>query len=98
MASAALRERGATENAVIRPANFLRSHTLACQCHPPEFARWTTPEFAIVSGGPQDNPAAMAGAYDAVGAQIVHTARSGAVTVSVNDGRLDVRTWQAGVE
>ncbi len=65
---------------------------------PPEFARWTTPEFAVVSGGPQDNPAAMAGAYDAVGAQIVHTARSGAVTVSVNDGRLDVRTWQAGVE
>ena len=29
-------------------------HTLTDQCHPPGFAAWSTPEWAIVSGGQRD--------------------------------------------
>jgi hypothetical protein len=59
---------------------------------PPGFAAWSTPEWTIVSGDPRDRLEAVESAYAARGGQVLHTANTGAVRVSI--GReLEVSAW-----
>jgi competence protein ComEC len=61
---------------------------------PPQFAAWSSPTWAIVSGGPQDRLDLMAGAYEARGARVLHTALRGAVQVKIAARDLSVETWR----
>jgi len=81
-------------HATARYREILFSHTLAYQCHPPGFAAWSTPEWAIVSGGFNDRLPAVEAAYRAEGGEVLHTATSGEVQVSVVAGALSVDTWR----
>ena len=69
------------------------THALTYQCHPPGFAEWSTPEWAIVSGGLNDRLPAVEAAYRAEGGEVLHTATSGAVQFSVVARALSVDTW-----
>jgi hypothetical protein len=80
---------------VTGPTEIYFSHTLGYQCHPPQFAAWSTPEWAIVSGGQQDRLEVMAGAYEAQGAKVLHTAVRGAVQVKIVGRGLSVDAWRA---
>lgn len=62
---------------------------------PPQFAAWSTPQWAIVSGGQQDRLDVMAGAYEAQGARVLHTAVAGAVQVRIEPESMAVDAWQA---
>ena len=46
---------------------------------PPGFAAWSSPEWAVVSGGARDRLESVATAYALRGCRVLHTATSGAV-------------------
>lgn len=59
---------------------------------PPAFAKWSTPEYVVVSGGFRGELSRVEAVYGAVGAKTLHTARAGAVQATIVNGELDVRT------
>ncbi len=59
---------------------------------PQEFARWATPRWVIVSGGFRGNPQLLADVYAEVDAKPLHTARVGAVRVSIDADQTSVET------
>jgi competence protein ComEC len=59
---------------------------------PPAFSKWSTPEFAVVSGGFRGELSRVEAVYGSVGAKTLHTARVGAVQATIAHGELDVRT------
>lgn len=59
---------------------------------PAAFAEWSSPQWVVVSGGFRGNPALLADVYGDVGATPLHTARVGAVRVSIDADGLSVRT------
>lgn len=72
----------------------LTPHHGSVNSNPPGFAKWTTPDWAVVSGGPGDWNAETAMAYTDVGAQVLDTAVEGAVRVVIRNGNIDVRSWR----
>ncbi len=75
-----------------------KSHHLDYQYHPPGFAAWSTPRWAIVSGGQRDRLEFVATAYQEPGSRVLHTAESGAIHVAIVDGQLSVDSWRPIVE
>ncbi len=57
-------------------------------------AAWSTPEWAIVSGGPEEDNPAVRRAYGEAGGRVLHTAKDGAVRIVIEDGRVDVQAWR----
>jgi hypothetical protein len=50
------------------------------------------PEWVVVSGGFRGNPPLLAEVYGAVSAKPLHTARVGAVQVTIDDEAMSVTT------
>ena len=65
---------------------------------PPGFAHWSTPEWAIVSGGLSDRATEVTRAYAARGSRVLHTAATGGVHVSIVGGQLSIDCWHGGVQ
>ena len=57
-------------------------------------ARWSTPEWVVISGSRTDWQPAVAAAYSSRGGTVLHTARSGAVRATIVDGQLAVSPWR----
>jgi len=71
---------------------LLAPHHGSAASDPPGFATWSTPEWTVISGDPRDRLEAVENAYAARGGQVLHTANTGAVRVSI--GReLEVERW-----
>lgn len=63
------------------------------QCHPPGCAAWCSPEYVVISGGPDAQPQ-VRDAYEKAGARVLHTAETGAVTFRINDQGVHVTTYR----
>jgi len=57
---------------------------------PPGFAAWSRPEWVVISGGFDRNDTQVLDAYQQHGAQVLHTAYDGAVTVRIEGGNIQV--------
>lgn len=62
---------------------LLAPHHGSPRSDPPGMARWAKPEFVIISGGHDAAAGDVARTYEAAGAQVLHTADVGAVTIVV---------------
>jgi competence protein ComEC len=62
---------------------------------PPGIARWSNPEWIVISGSRTDFQPAVVQAYSSRGGRVLHTARTGAVRATIAGGRLAVRAWRA---
>lgn len=73
---------------------LLAPHHGSTRSNPPGFARWSTPEFVIISGE-EDRRGLVRQAFEAAGAKVVCTTRDGAVTVDIHrDGSMHVTTFR----
>jgi competence protein ComEC len=61
---------------------------------PPGMARWSTPEWVVISGSRADWQPGVTAAYSSHGGTVLHTAQSGAVRATIVDGRLSVTAWR----
>ena len=77
---------------------LLAPHHGSAYSDPPGFADWSTPEWAVVSGGQRDRLEVTTTAYSSRGSRVLHTADSGAIHVSIADRELAVDCWHAGAE
>ncbi len=57
---------------------------------PPGFAAWSTPEWAIVSGGRSDRLSAVEAAYGEHGCRVLNTASRGAIQITISKGQVSV--------
>ncbi len=60
--------------------------------NPPGLARWSTPEWVIISGSGRWDPGPVESAYEAAGGRVLHTAHTGAVSVTIDAAGLRVGT------
>ena len=72
---------------------LLAPHHGSMRSDPPGFVAWSRPEWVVLSGSHQalDRPAIEA--YRREGAQVLHTATSGGVVVTVDQRGLHVADW-----
>jgi competence protein ComEC len=61
---------------------------------PPGMARWSSPEWVVISGSRADWQAEVAAAYSGRGGTVLHTAKCGAVRATIVDGQLAVSSWR----
>lgn len=73
---------------------LLAPHHGSAFSDPPGLARWSTPEWVVVSGSVRDVSPEVMTAYTARGSRVLHTARNGAVQVSVDHRGLRVSGWR----
>jgi competence protein ComEC len=73
---------------------LLAPHHGSLRSDPPGFVAWSRPEWVVLSGSHQalDRPAIEA--YRRDGARVLHTATSGAVTVTIDEHGLRVAAWR----
>ena len=62
----------------------LAPHHGSRRSNSPELARWSTPEWVVVSGSRRWDRASVRAVYEAAGARILHTAECGAVEVCID--------------
>lgn len=61
---------------------------------PHGFAAWSTPRWTVISGGHGRDVESVAAAYSTLGGEVLHTAASGAVRVTIDSNQLEVRAWR----
>ena len=70
---------------------LMAPHHGSLRSSPKEFTAWCTPEFVVISGGQKDDDEAIQDVFDSIGnAEVFHTARDGAITVSIYQGEIRV--------
>ena len=62
---------------------------------PEEFCQWCQPEYVVISGGQINRATEIKSRFQAVPAQVLHTAVDGLVEASISDDRLLVSAWKA---
>lgn len=70
-------------------------HHGSARSSPAGFAAWCTPEDVVISGGRSRDAAAAMAAYEAAGATVLHTAQTGAVTVTLCATEVNISPWRA---
>jgi len=60
---------------------------------PRQFVEWCSPEWVVISGGGSRDVDKVCQAYEQEGLEVRHTARHGAVFVSVDRGEVHVESW-----
>ena len=63
--------------------------------NPLRFARWTTPEWVVVCDGPSAELGPLEAAYGALGGEVLHTARDGAITFDITADAIAVSLFRA---
>lgn len=71
-------------------------HHGSARSNPVGFARWTLPEYVVISGGLSRDASQVVRAYEAAGAQVLHTAEVGAVEARIRSGGYVVRSFRGG--
>ena len=61
---------------------------------PHEFINWCAPECVVISGGSRRDVDKVCGVYEQNGLRVLHTARHGAVTVSIDSHGMSVESWR----
>jgi competence protein ComEC len=69
---------------------LLVPHHGSRQSNPPGLAAWSTPQWVIISGSHRWDPRPVEAAYRAAGSQILHTADTGAVRVTIDAAGVKV--------
>lgn len=72
---------------------ILAPHHGSVRSNPAGFARWSTPEYVIVGGGPGPEWLPVRDAYQAAGAAIRHTSYDGSTRVELRRSGVTVRSW-----
>jgi competence protein ComEC len=72
----------------------LAPHHGSRRSRPDRFVAWCQPECVIVSGAANEGGAVHEAASSRPCRRVINTGRSGAVQVTINGGRLGVRTWR----
>ncbi len=72
---------------------LLAPHHGSTRSNPPGCAAWCSPEYVVISGGPDAQPQVRE-AYEKAGARVLHTAETGAVTFRINDQGVHVTTYR----
>jgi len=72
----------------------LAPHHGSPRSEPERFAAWCRPEWMIVSGAANEGIAAFKTARVNPHPRVLNTGRSGAVQVTIDGGRAEVRTWR----
>jgi competence protein ComEC len=73
---------------------LLAPHHGSMRSRPADMAAWCAPEWVVISGANEDGGRAPEQAFAAAGARVLHTARAGAVRVSIDDQQMAVRSWR----
>ncbi|MGQ9576201.1 MAG: ComEC/Rec2 family competence protein [Thermoguttaceae bacterium] len=60
----------------------------------PELAAWARPKWVLISGGPYEDVLDTLATYQAIGAQVLHTATHGAIDVQIDQAGLRVETFR----
>ena len=68
-------------------------HHGSARSNPRGFAAWSRPEFVVVSGSRGQDAREVRAAYEAVGAEVCHTAERGAVRFEMSAAGISVRRW-----
>jgi len=69
----------------------LAPHHGSRRSDPPGFAAWSTPEWVVISGGPDADPS-VTHTYQQAGAQVLNTGHEGGVEFSIQDGGICLAT------
>ncbi len=72
---------------------LMAPHHGSRRSNPPGLARWCTPEWVVVSGSRRWPTAEIEQTYRAVGSRVLHTARHGAVSVTVDTNGISVESF-----
>jgi competence protein ComEC len=75
---------------------ILAPHHGSRNSRPAAFARWSRPEWTIISSGLEDPPVAVREAYGGPGRELIHTGSAGAVVVLLSGDRLQITRQRAG--
>ena len=75
---------------------LLAPHHGSRNSRPADFSRWSTPDWLVISAGWGNDLSQTRTAYEQVGAQVLHTAESGSVQVTIRERQLQVVTRDAG--
>jgi competence protein ComEC len=87
-----------TESLLVRPEVdcdvLLAPHHGSLRSNPPGISAWCRPEWVVISGGhTSDAGGSVAGAYQATGARVFHTARDGAVRFVLSPHTITAARW-----
>ena len=78
----------------------LAPHHGSLRSDPPGFARWSTPEWVVISGSKGHGIAEVVAAYQNEGSQVLSTAVAGAIQFDIShkgaDSVLQYRDWASG--
>ena len=76
----------------------LAPHHGSRRSNSPELARWSTPEWVVVSGSRRWDRASIRTVYEQTGAHMLHTAECGAVEVCIDATGVRVGGFLSGPE
>ena len=71
---------------------LLAPHHGSQRSDPPGLAAWSTPEWVVISGDLRWDPGQTIATYRAAGAEVLHTARQGAIHVTLDASGVKTRT------
>ncbi len=72
----------------------LTPHHGSRRSDPPGFAAWSSPEWAVISGGGNDDITQVARTYEQAGARLFYTRDTGAVRFSIHEGQpIEASLW-----
>jgi competence protein ComEC len=72
----------------------LAPHHGSLRSGPEGFAAWCRPEWVVISGAANEGGAAARAPYTNVGGHVINTGQFGAVQVTIDQGRFEVRAWR----
>jgi competence protein ComEC len=73
---------------------LLAPHHGSLRSDAPTLAAWASPKWVVVSGGHRFNVSRTLAAYRQHGAQVLHTAQTGAIEVQIDAAGLNVKTFR----
>ncbi|MBX7168311.1 MAG: ComEC/Rec2 family competence protein [Pirellulales bacterium] len=73
---------------------ILAPHHGSNRSNPPGLARWSTPDWVVISSGPAPLDPELLDAYRSEGARVVTTATSGAIQFVVDRAGVRAETWR----
>lgn len=72
----------------------LTPHHGSRRSDPPGFAAWSSPEWAVISGGGNDDISQVVRTYEQAGARVFYTHATGTVRFSLYEGKpIEASTW-----
>ena len=77
---------------------IMAPHHGSTRSNPVGFAKWSSPEYVVISGGLGRDATPVKTAYELAGGRVYHTAEVGLVQVSIRDGSCRITTHRGGAD